>query len=190
MCDQVPPYLFITQRLELRACKHEDALDLFNNYTSSMSASEYLQRPPHILLNQTEQFIEKWGEYNWREKKDKFAWSIFIKGNNEAVGLFLASLGKLEAEIHFGIGPKYWNNGYVTEASLTILEWIKNKSSIERIYTICDIEHNKSINILTKIGMQKNNILECYLSLPNKSKSARLASLYEMHIDRSDGVHN
>ncbi|MCB0749210.1 MAG: GNAT family N-acetyltransferase [Ignavibacteriae bacterium] len=183
--NKPPPYSFVTKRLEIRACKQEDSVCLFNNYTSNISASEYLQRPPHVTLDQTEQFIEKWGDANWTDKNDKFAWSIFIKGNSDVIGLFLIHFHDLQVEIHYGLSPKHWSKGYVTEAGLTILEWLRNETSIQRAYTICDIEHKKSISILSKLGLQINDSLEYYLSLPNKDNRKRLAALYEIYFKRS-----
>lgn len=173
-----PPQLFETDRLIVEACKVADAKDLFNNYTSSEIASEYLQRKPHKELAQTEKFVTGWGGDNWGKQDGKYAWSIKEKSTGKAFGVFILIVEDGIAEIHFGVQPEMSGHGFATEAGLPIVSWLKNMSPINKISTICDAEHISSGNVLSKLGLKRVELLKKFLLLPSKGEQKRDAWLY------------
>jgi ribosomal-protein-alanine N-acetyltransferase len=51
--------------------------------------------------------------------------------------------------------PKYWNNGYVTEASQRILEFAFCENNVYRVVTGCLAENTGSEKVMQKCGMIK-----------------------------------
>jgi [ribosomal protein S5]-alanine N-acetyltransferase len=170
-----PPVEFITNRLRLSACVPEDAQSLFENYTSNVSASEYLQRKVHTDISQTESFIQSWGLPSWRSSNQKFAWSISEIDHPAAIGLFILDASGPEAEIHFGLSPPYWGKGYAVEAGNTSLNWVKWDRHIKMISTVCDAEHHRSRQVLAKLGFTEAEKLDHHLLLPQKGDERRMA---------------
>lgn len=180
-----PPATFTTERLILRACRMEDAYFLHQNYTSKVIASEYLQRLPHESPDDTEKFIAKWGKDSWTSNEN-FAWSIILKESMAPSGLFLTTIKEGAAEIHFGIMPSLWGFGYVAEAGLHVTDWLKNQDAISRIYTVCDSTHLRAQNVLTKLGLKKNQEAEQVLFLPMKDPQKRSGLLFSWDKDTKE----
>jgi len=173
----LPPKTFETERLYLQACEYEHAHALFRNYTSDVLSSEYLQREPHHSISQAQGFIKFWGSESWREN-DKYAWSLINKIDNQAYGLLILIIENDRADIHFGLSHKMWKKSYMTEAALKIMNWIKNETSIQEVFTVCDLENTASIKLLEKIGLKKIKMLENYIKLPSKGETMRDVWLY------------
>ncbi|OLP48182.1 GNAT family N-acetyltransferase [Allorhizobium taibaishanense] len=84
----------------------------------------------------------------------RFVWTIFDK-EETAIGLFLLFIERDVAEIHFGVGPSHWGQGLVTEAGSAVMDWIVTKSNIAEVRTSCAAEHQASLQVLEKIGLER-----------------------------------
>ncbi len=160
-----PPMEILTERLRLRAAVSNDAKPFFVNYTSDKDASLYLQRLPHQSLSETEDFVKTWSSDSWESGSNRFAWVICERGDNIAVGLFLLLLTETVAEIHFGIAPRFWRQGLITEAGKGVMNWVKG-SAIEAVSTVCDCENVASMSVLVKLGFTRLSLLPGHLFLP------------------------
>lgn len=169
----------------MKACALSDAESLYTNYTSNIDASRFLQRTHHHEISRTQEFINNCGEQSWFNGSNKYAWSIFEHNNTEVIGIFLLQLTDDNvAEIHFGLSPCYWGHGYIAEAGLSILNWIKTNSSISKVYTYCDIHHYRSIRVLEKMGLERTHTEKKFLRLPNKSETKEDAYFYAWYRDK------
>ncbi|WP_180572711.1 GNAT family N-acetyltransferase [Agrobacterium vitis] len=148
-----PPTSILTSRLALRAARPEHADAVFERYTSNLEASRYLQRTAHASVARTRATMEAWGEMNWL-KTSRFFWTIF-SNDKTAIGLFLLFLENNTAEIHYGIGPSYWGQGLVAEAGIAVMDWVVNTSSFTEVTSCCAAEHQASLRVLEKIGLQR-----------------------------------
>ncbi|MFN3828197.1 MAG: GNAT family N-acetyltransferase [Micavibrio sp.] len=169
----------MTDRLCLKACCPEDADFLFERYAGNSDVSEFLQRNAHANIEQTENFIAEWGIGGWFSGDGKYAWSFFKEGVSGAFGLFMININNNRAEIHYGISREMWGKGYTTEAGVGVMEWIRNSSCVNYVFTICDVEHVASLRVLEKLGLQKTQLLRERLFLPLKNCESRDAYLCE-----------
>ena len=149
----------------LRAGKTDDAKGLFANYTSNEEASRYLQRKPHSSVEDTRSFLQEWGEPSWGDD-GRYAWVISVPDRGEAIGVVLLIIHEHGAEIHFGISPNNWGQGYATEAVQAVMKWITDSSAINEVTTVCDCEHASSAKVLLKSGFKQQDMIEAYLFLP------------------------
>ncbi|MBB4954103.1 RimJ/RimL family protein N-acetyltransferase [Agrobacterium vitis] len=169
-----PPTSILTSRLLLRAARPEHADAVFEAYTGNLEASRYLQRKAHASVERTRAIMEAWGELNWL-KTTRFVWTIFKK-DETAIGLFLLFIENNIAEIHYGIGPSYWGQGLVTEAGVAVMDWIVNTSSLPEVTTCCAAEHQASLRVLEKIGLERAEFrpASLFLSTTNTREDAWL----------------
>jgi ribosomal-protein-alanine N-acetyltransferase len=153
----LPPTVVRTPRLELRAARREHAASLFSEYTGRLDASRYLQRDVHLSQHQTESVINACGEDSWTTTS-RFAWSIVPQTEAWAVGLFFMFVTGNAAEIHYGLGPAFWGQGFATEAGSAIMGWIVNHSDLSEVATSCAVQHLASQRVLEKIGLRRGQL--------------------------------
>ena len=121
----------------------------------------------------------------WDKESNKFSWVIALAGTNEGIGIVLVELeNKHSAQIHFGIGSNFTNQGLITEAMLAVVRWLINKN-IEKIWAFCDLSNHGSKRVLEKIGFKNEGILEKKLILPAFNYSARDCYYYTYETNSS-----
>lgn len=94
------------------------------------------------------------------EKRKFYFFHIELKSSHEQVGsvgytvVDCTPLGKI---VHAGyfIYPKFWNNGYVTEAFKKILDFAFLENNVYRVTTGCLAENVGSERVMIKCGMIK-----------------------------------
>jgi RimJ/RimL family protein N-acetyltransferase len=94
---------------------------------------------------------------------------IFVIENlmQEFLGLILINIGKpkyFNAEISYKIFPKYWNNGFATEAVKLVLDFCFNQLKLHRITAGCATENIASAKVLEKSGFLREG--HCRKILP------------------------
>jgi hypothetical protein len=81
------PNMIETERLCLRKYQLGDEISLFDTYFSNIEATRYLQRLPHLTIQQTKSVLEKWADHYWSINNPDFAWVISDKNTQLAMGL-------------------------------------------------------------------------------------------------------
>ena len=173
------PTTLVTERLILRRAIDADINALFHNYSSDPHSSRFLTRQPHSNTNQTAQFLNDWCDKPWEQEFTKFAWVVSLKKNNEAIGVFLVSEdGQHKAEIHYGIGRLFCQQGFATEVCQVAVQWLMTQPKLQRIWAVCDLLNYGSIKVLENNGFQREGILRNWLQLPAFGNTARDCYIY------------
>ena len=68
---------------------------------------------------------------------------------------------------------KYWGIGMATEAACAVIDLTLQQSEFERIEAFCDAENSASANVLKKVGMKKESLLQRFGVHPNVSPHPR-----------------
>ncbi len=171
------PTKLISKRLNLRRAHNGDADHLFR-YTSDLECSKFLTRAPHVCIDQTKKFLDKWCDLPWDEESNNFSWVVSLASNDEAIGIFLSKIEDHQAEVHFGIRREYWHQGYATEVLKIGTDWLLSNESIQRIWTVCDLENTGSFKALEKSGFMREGVLKNRLVIPAFGAQARDCYLY------------
>lgn len=174
----IKPSVILTKRLILRSAVTCDSSNLFNNYTNDPECARFLTRLPHSKIEQTEKFLERWCIEPWSKESNNFAWIVALSANNEAIGVFIVDVDNHKAQIHYGIGKKFWGNGFITEACFAVTEWLSQDSQIQRIWAVCDLLNAGSIKVLENVQYQKEGLLKNWLVLPAFGELARDCLVY------------
>lgn len=134
-----------TERLVLRAFAEEDAAS-FLEIMSDTEVNKYL--PWYCLTNiedakkmLTERYIDVPG----------YHYAICLK-NGELIGYLNVSASESH-DFGYGMKKEYWSQGYATEASLAVIEVLK-ESGIPFITATHDILNPASGEVMKKIGME------------------------------------
>jgi len=70
-----------------------------------------------------------------------------------------------EIEIGYGIDNNYRNQGFMYEALIGLIDWLKNTSKVESITAETEYSNSASIKLLEKVGFEKVKKINNFLSL-------------------------
>ena len=148
---------FKTERLNLRPISENDIKNIHNLHSLAETDKFNTLGIPNNI-SETEIIVEKWIFENNLENNKNFTFAIELNEKEEFIGLIGINLGKEKyrnAEVWFKIDYNYWNKGYATESLKEIIRFGFNDLKLHRIEAGCAIENIGSINVLEKVGMQR-----------------------------------
>ncbi|MFD1737282.1 GNAT family N-acetyltransferase [Bacillus salitolerans] len=82
--------------------------------------------------------------------------------------------GKFMAEIGFDLAKNYWDKGLMSEALLEVISFGFTKMDLDIIDATVEVENEKSIQLLTRLGFIRNTELQdnlIYFYLPKQKQS-------------------
>ena len=87
--------------------------------------------------------------------------AIILKSIQELIGAIGLTVNKRfnKAQLGYWIAKEYWNQGYCTEVSKTILEYGFHELDLHRITASYIIRNPASGKVMEKIGMKKEGVL-------------------------------
>ena len=107
-------------------------------------------------IEETQLLLKNWIVENNKEVIERYTFAIELQNSHEFIGLIGINMGKAKyknAEVWFKINPKFWNNGFATEALEEMLKFGFNHLNLHRIEAGCAVENSGSIKVLEKVGM-------------------------------------
>lgn len=132
-----------TKRLIIRALTTKD-LEAFYLFASNEEVGPMAGWDSHKNINETKLILNQLIE-------EKEMWAITI--NDLLIGTINISFDKKRKyyELGFSLNYDYWNKGYMTEAILGVLNYVFNKTSIDRLIAR-HFEYNyRSKKVLEKV---------------------------------------
>ena len=144
-----------TSRLTLRAFQEEDYIQAFNNYCNDERVTKYMTWYPHNDINVTKELISSWVKA-YQEYKNFFQWVIVEKEFNQVIGsISVVDINEeiQEVEIGYCLGYKYWNNGYITEATKEVIKYLFEEVNVNSIIAKHDSRNEASGKVMQKCNM-------------------------------------
>jgi RimJ/RimL family protein N-acetyltransferase len=110
----------------------------------------------------------------------KFGFGLYlVELKKSAVSIGICGLIKrdfLDApDIGFAFLQRHWSQGYAYESSSAVMDYAHNKLGLNRILAITALENPASINLLHKLGLRFDKIIE---SSPTGEKSRLFSSKF------------
>lgn len=119
--------MITTNRLILRKYVKEDYKAIFENWATDEDVTKYLTWLPHKNTDETKEILSKWIEEYKNPKTQRFA--IILKENKDLIGMIdIAYYRDNIPYIGYLLSKKYWNNGYITEALKSFINYLFNKN--------------------------------------------------------------
>lgn len=170
-----PPEVIGLRRLRLRRPRLSDASAIFE-YASDPEVARFADWP---ISSSIESVIERLRarESEWSAGAE-FHWVITLPPQDEAIGAIACSVSGHAAEYGFLVNRRHWRNGYATEASRGVVDWLFSVPSVTRLSATCDVENVASARVLEKSGLFRENLLRRAIIRPNLSDEPRDAFLY------------
>jgi RimJ/RimL family protein N-acetyltransferase len=126
---------------------------------------EYQSDPLYLRYNRwTERTPEKVQEFvGWflghqrQRPRIKFQLAVTLKSNGLLIGncgIRMEAADAIEADTGYELDPKYWNNGYATEATHAIVDFGFRHFGVHRVWAACVSDNVASAHVLEKLGMK------------------------------------
>lgn len=149
-----------TERLRLRKFTMNDVDAMYNNWASDPETSKMLPWDVHKNKDVTNMVVSGW----IKEYEDSFAynWIVELKDTNEPIGSITGvkvNVRDETIEIGYCYGPKYWGNGYATEALRAVIEYLINEIGFRLVEAKHISGNPASGRVMEKAGMNKDVIL-------------------------------
>jgi len=134
-----------TDRLSLEPVREADKEDYFNNISHDKKVLE-------TFVCRYAETLEEFDFSSYPGREDLFA--IRLKDTGRLIGIILFFDEKDGAcEIGYGIGSKYWNRGYATEAVRSFLTYLHREKGIHTVYASFFTGNDASRRVMEKCGM-------------------------------------
>lgn len=143
-----------TERLILRDASVDDAEDMFE-YAKLEEVTKYLSWKPHLSVKDSEKILDLLSK-EAKEKDSYVLKAIVLKENDKMIGTIDARIfgdGLKDAEFGYCLNPKYWKQGYMSEALKAFMEALHKEHGVENVFGSFERE-----NIASKRVMQKNEM--------------------------------
>jgi [ribosomal protein S5]-alanine N-acetyltransferase len=149
-----------TERLILRQITLDDTEALFRHWSDD-EVTKYMNIESFQSPKQAEDMIKLLNELF--EQKEAIRWGIVKKEDNRLIGTCgYNSWLKEQAfrgEIGYELGRAYWRQGFMQEALRAIISYGFEAMDLNRIEALVMLEACRSMNLLLKLGFQKEGIL-------------------------------
>ena len=121
-----------TKRLKLRQITMTDCEQIFSCWASDKEVTKYLTWHSHKNIETTKNMVSKWVcQY---KHNNCYRWGIELKETNKLIGMIdVVDYINNNPIIGYVLGKAYWNNGYMTEALHSVLNYLFKKIGFHRI---------------------------------------------------------
>ncbi len=170
-----PPEVMDLPRLRLRRPRLSDAEAIFD-YARDPEVARYADWQVRSELEPVTELL-RGREGAWNSGSE-FYWVLTLPSDDRAIGAIACSVSGHAAEFGFLLNRRFWRNGYATEASRAVVDWIFSVPSVWRLAATCDVENVASARVLEKSGLTREGILRRAIVRPNLSTKPRDAFLY------------
>ena len=146
-----------TDRLILRTWTYADAERLFEICSDAETMLHIGDRQPYDSIEKAKEFL------NWAvpyQLKMGFSrWAVVEKQSGAIIGSCgFGFRDQTEVELGYLFAREVWGKGFATEAAQACLRYGFAEIGFQKIIALTDIDHEKSQNVLRKIGFQERGI--------------------------------
>ncbi len=144
-----------SERLSFRSLEESDVHEVYN-LRSNAEVMRYIPRP---LAKTTDDALEHIRSVQKIiHNKEGINWAIQIKGSSKLIGIagfYRLQPENFRGELGYILAPEYHNQGYITEAVKTLLNYAFNILNFHSIEAIIDPDNVASERVLLKSGFVK-----------------------------------
>ena len=152
--------ILATERLVLREFVEDDwpAVLAYQQNPLYLRYYEWTERTPEGAR----EFVRMFLAQQQQAPRIKFQLAATLKSTGQLIGncgIRLKSADAREADIGYELDPRYWGQGYATEAARVIVQFGFAQLRLHRIWSWCIAENAGSAHVLEKLGMRQEGHL-------------------------------
>lgn len=95
---------------------------------------------------------------DWQNEQPRMKFQLAIEHAGRLIGncgIRMVDAKNREAEIGYELDPKFWRNGYATEAALAMLDFGFRELKLHRVSSWCIADNVASAHVLEKLGLKR-----------------------------------
>lgn len=149
-----------SERLTLRELEENDLMQIFL-YAQDKEVFRYLEDGP-FTKDETRLLLRKMISYQRENPRLQYELVAVLKTSGTIIGncgIHISSLPNCEGWIDYTLNQKFWNQGFATEMTITLLDLAFNKLKLHRITATCLSTNTGSENVLIKCGLKQEGYL-------------------------------
>jgi len=149
-----------TPRLNLRKFEYGDINFVYGHFSNPQVCEYQLDNEPVKTLEEAEEIVF-WAN-DISDNPDHHRWILELKVHKISIGTCGFHRWDKQnriAEIGYDLSPEYWKNGYMHEALKTIIKYGFENMQLNRIEAFIYTENTSSLNLLYKLGFQKEGLI-------------------------------
>jgi ribosomal-protein-alanine N-acetyltransferase len=162
--------MILTARLNLQPISPDDCQSIHaKNSFPEVAKFNTIGIPKSI--KDTEELLTPLFEKQEPEKGQQLGWTIRLKEDDSLIGelgMRLSTPKYNKGEIHYSLLPSHWNKGYATEAVKALLHYGMETLGLHRIEAGVHTQNIRSIQLLEKVGMQREGMHRGILPISGK----------------------
>ncbi len=144
-----------TERLILREFTENDWPDVLAYQADPLYLRyyEWTERTPQAV----QEFVQMFLHQQQEQPRTKFQLAVTLKSDHHLIGtcgVRMKSADAREGDIGYELDPRYWGQGYATEAARAIVAFGFAELHLHRIWAWCLAENARSVHVLERIGMR------------------------------------
>ncbi len=152
--------MITTRRLVLRELEETDWPAVLE-YQSDPRYLRYYEWT-HRTEQDVRDFVRMLVALREEKPRTKFQLAITLPANGQLIGncgIRMKAADAQEADIGYELDPRYWVQGYATEAARALLAFGFGDLGLHRIWAWSIAENSGSVHVLEKIGMRQEGHL-------------------------------
>ncbi len=152
--------ILISDQIILRPFQLSDAKEVQRQAGNPKVAAMTATIPHPYLDGLAEEWIAKHQE--WFEKGVAVSWAIELKTKSKLIGCISLAINKIHnrAELGYWVGEEFWNNGYCSEAAITVVKFAFDSIGLNKITSRHMAENQSSGKVMQKAGLEKEGFLK------------------------------
>ncbi len=156
--------LLDTKRLLLRRFEEKDVNELYGGYINQDEFLYYANKE-YKTFEEVDAYIKR--QLERYKSENVYKWCIVLKDTNAIIGAINLRVNDYNdsVEFNYAIDNRYINNGYMTEALMSVKEFCMKELKVKRFQGGCCIENIPSSKVMQKIGMNHEGILKANVKL-------------------------
>jgi len=159
--SELPPRVFETERLRLRALILEDLTLIFKTYTGDPIATKYMAWPRAKTPEDGRPFlISVANSFSGKPVASaQFSWAIHLKATGECIGgCGIGADSEFVAGGGYILNPRFWRHGYAAEAFAAVVDWARQQPLVQRIEAVHHPDNPASGSVMRKVGMSFDRV--------------------------------
>jgi RimJ/RimL family protein N-acetyltransferase len=173
--SEVPPRIFETECLRLRALTLDDLTLIFETYTGDPVATTYMAWPRAITPEDGRPFLQGIAASfsGTPIASAQFSWAIYLKATGECIGG--CGIGADSESVAGGgyiLNPRFWGQGYAAKAFGAVVDWARGQPNVQRIVATHHPDNPASGSVMRKVGMSFDHVNHVEHGYPNLPQSA------------------
>ena len=153
-----------TERLTIRPLTMADDEAIYA-YASDPEVARYVSFDTAGSIEDTRIFLRSVLE-GYANGTSPGSLGIVLKDENKfigTIGYLNRSNENKRIEIGYALSPVYWNNGFITEAAIALINHFFTYGDLMRIEARCRLENISSARVMEKAGMKFEGILRKHM---------------------------